>query len=468
MPTLPRLTALLLCLTAITVSSIPCSAEVTVIPTAEGQLGGVPAQGERIKRPIFEITELPADYLSAAAWDIINGTVQVEMFQGEVHPTAPSVPLGGIISSFIYTDPLPPSVAVNHNPSTLEDFYSFSIAVDGEEPQTLAVKTLLYSGGAIPPVEMTLVDNVETFDFPALPFSKTDVAVDNQGRATVVYTEFVEGLPGVRGLRFDSATGNPIDLVFPIIGNAHADPDIALLDPSGSRLIVTSNQFTNPPSLRGNIIDTTGPSIVVGPTFPIDSTVAPLGNIAPDLAADPSTGNFTVVWDHQTGVAGNPADIRARRFDAKGTPLGDDFVVNTTTANAQGQASVAYGPQELSAVAWTGDPLQPQGPQDLDVFLQIFDAAGLPIGGEIQVNTFTPDTQDQPTVRFLPDLDSESRPQVLVHWRDVGNTDGAMPRGTGTSYKCFSIEGLEDPSTSIFNDGFESGDTTSWTSNTGG
>lgn len=67
-------------------------------------------------------------------------------------------------------------------------------------------------------------------------------------------------------------------------------------------------------------------------------------------------------------------------------------------------------------------------------------------------------------MRFLPETDGQGRPQIAVVWRDVENSDGTLPNGTGLSHKCFSIHGLNPPDPLIFEDGFESGETSSWSS----
>ena len=151
-------------------------------------------------------------------------------------------------------------------------------------------------------------------------------------------------------------------------------------------------------------------------------------------------------------------NIYGRRFDADGNPVGGDFRVNTTTANAQGQVAAAIR-DGVAAVVWAGDA----APGDeLDVFSQVYDAQGDPIGGEIPVNTTTSGVQDQPSVRFLPEPDAQGRPQFVVAWRDVANANGSGANGTGRSYRCFSIDGLEPPDLAIFADGFETGDTSAW------
>ncbi|MFQ5527606.1 MAG: hypothetical protein ACE5GX_15260, partial [Thermoanaerobaculia bacterium] len=176
---------------------------------------------------------------------------------------------------------------------------------------------------------------------------------------------------------------------------------------------------------------------------------------------DLDTGVFTVTWEDVTAVLGNPVDIKARRFTAAGVPLGPEFTVNTTTDDAQGQPDVAYGPNGESAIVWAGDPLP--GGDLLDIFMQVFDPLGTAIGGEIQVNTSVTGEQDRPTIQFLPDPDPQGRVQLVVAWRDVVSDSDNSPNGTGHSYKCFSID---DGPTQIFADGFESGDTSSWSSET--
>ncbi|MEM7357460.1 MAG: hypothetical protein AAF657_41990, partial [Acidobacteriota bacterium] len=308
-----------------------------------------------------------------------------------------------------------------------------------------------------------IAEDISTFTMFLDPrFAKTGVAVDNQGRVTVAYTEFFGGLPRVKAARADATTGTIIDPDFLVNDAIRGNPDVALLDPAGNRLIVVTEELTSGPGVRGNIIDFSGGSPVVLPEFVINTTVSDFGDLNPAVAADPATGNFTVVWDAVTGLQGDPIDVRGRRFDAMGNPIGNDFQINTTDGDTQAQPTVAYGNfDNLSAVAWAADSTMPMGTDDLDVFLQIYDADGNPIDGEIKVNTFSTNTQDRPAVRFLPERDALGRPQVVVTWRDTGNAAGTSPRGTGVSYRCFSINGFEEAQP-IFADGFESGDTTSW------
>lgn len=447
--------------------TIPTVAGPVVVPTAEGQMGEIPGPNISIQGPIRGQVTRPGfpdgQRFGNSVIDIdsVGGTRRFRFLSDLFHGTTNPIVLGEQPTPFNYVDMATPRTAQSRNTLTGEDYYAFSYKTDGTLPQTASVNLLVLDENLDERFNPELATNIETFAFPDLLFSRTGVAVDDQGRSTVVFTEFGLGFPSVKGIRIDSNTGSVIDPSFLIVGNIHANPDAALLDPGGNRLVVASNQFTNPPTIMGNIVDFSGPSPAIGPAFGVNNTVATFGDELSALASNPATGEFTAVWEHLEDLPGNPVDVRARRFDADGNPLGSDFVVNTSTANAQAQAAVAYGPQNISAIAWAGDSLTPQGPGDLDVFLQVYDATGNPIGGEVQVNTFVEDVQDQPSVTFLPNLDDMGRPQVMVTWRDVANSAGANPRGTGISYRCFSIEGLSDPS-AIFEDGFESGDTSSW------
>lgn len=464
--------ALVLLLTitiTITLATTSALAGPVVVPTAEGQIGETPGMNDKIfGPPSFESIRGQAGEVVFSRIIVPGGAVppppEFQFLTDMIHgyPDPMPVPVASTASVFTSVDKVTPDSGWSRTAADDGDFVAFSFAVDGTMPQTATIRIATFDETGSAMVQVPIIENLETFMIPQATFSKTGVAVDNQGRATVAYTAFVGGLPQVRATRVNSETGALLDPDFLIADNIRANPGVALLDPAGNRLIIATDELVNPPNIRGNIVDFTGGTPAIGPEFLINDTPATFGAVNPAVASDPATGNFTVVWDFFTGTAGDPTDVRGRRFDAMGNPLGGDFRVNSTANNAQGQPAVAYGVEGLSAIAWAADPLVPQMPNDLDVFLQVYDPMGNPIGGQVQVNTFTDNVQDRPAVRFLPDRDSQGRPQVAVTWRDVGDPEGGQPRGTGVSYRCFSINGFEQDMMPIFADGFESGDTSSW------
>ena len=431
----------------------------TVVPTAEGQIGENLASIDEVVGPRFEsIRGNPGDVLLGGLF-LAGGSPppppEFQFLTDQIHGTPNPLEVGAETVTVSSTFKTTPSSSRSRNSTDDGDFVAFSFAVDGSMPQTLMVRIATFdeSGNSLVTVP---IDNIPSFPDPV--FADTGVAVDQDGTVTVVYSDLPGMTPTVRAQQMNGSTGTLIGGLIDLGPGLNAD--VALLDPLGNRLIIPSTDFS---TIRGNILDVSGGTPTVLPSFDI-STTAGVPNALPQVAADPATGSFTVVWENFVDIQGDPVNIRGRRFDAMGNPIGNDFIVNTTTANAQGQPGIAYGPDGLSAVVWAGDAADTQIDK-LDVFLQVYDADGNPIGGETTVNTFTTDVQDRPSVRFLPEPDSQGRPQVAVVWRDVGNADGTQPRGTGTSYRCFSIEGVVD-AMPIFADGFESGDTSSWSDQT--
>ena len=103
----------------------------------------------------------------------------------------------------------------------------------------------------------------------------------------------------------------------------------------------------------------------------------------PDVAVG-SAGDFVVVWASEQG--GSLYGIFGRRYDASGNPLGGEFQVNTHTTGTQGLPHVARAADGRFVVAWTTDG--PDG-DSFGISARRFDASGNPIGDEFVVNTST-------------------------------------------------------------------------------
>jgi hypothetical protein len=131
-------------------------------------------------------------------------------------------------------------------------------------------------------------------------------------------------------------------------------------------------------------------------------------------------GRFVVAWADFSGSGSDPSlgAIRARVFAADFTPLGDDFVVNTTTNNYQGQPSLAALPDGRFVVTWE-DFSQSGGDQSwLAIRGQVLNPDGSRWGSEFLVNTTTTDHQYDPSVTGLADG------RFAVAWADHSGTGG--------------------------------------------
>ena len=121
----------------------------------------------------------------------------------------------------------------------------------------------------------------------------------------------------------------------------------------------------------------------------------------PRVAAEP-TGGFVVVWQsvsYSAGQDGDKSGVFGQRFDAAGTPVGGEFQVNSYTTGDQSYPAVAQDPDGGFVVVWESGGYY--GAQDGDrngVFGQRFDAGGARAGAEFQVNSYTTGFQGSPAV----------------------------------------------------------------------
>jgi hypothetical protein len=133
----------------------------------------------------------------------------------------------------------------------------------------------------------------------------------------------------------------------------------------------------------------------------------------PSVATD-AAGNFTVAWQ-SLGQDGSGYGVYAQRYNAAGVAQGGEFRVNTYTAFAQFEPSVAMDAAGNFTVAWASDG---QDGSYLGLYAQRYNAAGVKQGGEFQVNTYTTDNQGEPSVAM------DSAGNFIVTWDSLGQ-DGS-------------------------------------------
>jgi hypothetical protein len=165
----------------------------------------------------------------------------------------------------------------------------------------------------------------------------------------------------------------------------------------------------------------------VGPQFQINTYQALFQDL-PSVAVDAS-GNFVVVWscDGQSGTDTGSLSIQGHRYASDGTARGAQFQVNTYTTGDQRNASVAMDAGGSFVVVWESNGSDGTDTSYRSVQGQRFASDGSPLGGQFQVNTYTPQSQLHASVAAEPDGD------FVVVWDSNGSP------GTDTSYR--SIQG---------------------------
>jgi hypothetical protein len=165
----------------------------------------------------------------------------------------------------------------------------------------------------------------------------------------------------------------------------------------------------------------------VGPEFQVNSYTTSF-SAYPAVAAD-GVGNFVVAWT-SFGSSGPDTDgfsVQAQRYDNAGAPLGDQFQVNTYTTNFQVSPVVAVDGAGNFVVVWKSYGSAAPDTSNNSIQGQRFDSTGTPQGGEFQVNTYTTGIQEFPVVA------ADSTGNFVVVWASAGgsgsDTDASSIQG---------------------------------------
>ncbi len=130
-------------------------------------------------------------------------------------------------------------------------------------------------------------------------------------------------------------------------------------------------------------------------------------------------GGFVVAWTDGSGTLGDSSgwSIKAQMFDANGSRIGEEFLVNTQTANGQYSPTITGLVGGGFVVTWT-DGSGTLGDSGTSIKAQLFDADGLRVGGEFLVNTQTAGSQGEPSIVSL------EGGGFVVSWQDESRTLG--------------------------------------------
>ena len=176
----------------------------------------------------------------------------------------------------------------------------------------------------------------------------------------------------------------------------HADPPASRFRTATSALLALAATLAAAPLAAQ-------PLVAVGGQAQVNQ-VTQSGQDLPDVASD-QNGDYVVVWESfvSAGSDNSGRSIQARRYLASGAPAGAQFQVNTQTAGEQVAPVVSMAPDGRFAIAWTSDE-GGGGPVDLDIRARLYAANGTPAGNDFLVNTFDLGDQRNPDLSWAGDL----------------------------------------------------------------
>jgi Ca2+-binding RTX toxin-like protein len=230
---------------------------------------------------------------------------------------------------------------------------------------------------------------------------------------------------GVYGQRYD-ASGTAVGSEFRLnttTSNEQQDPEMALLEDGGYVVVwgaIGQEGFSGYGyGVHGQRYDASGAA--VGGQFRANSHVQ-------DSQFDPYVaglldGGFIVTWtsNNQDGSGGG---VYGQRYNALGAKVGGEFLVNTTTSNSQHDVSVVSLLDGGFVVTWTSDGQDGSGS---GIYGQRYDASGVAVGTEFQVNTTVTGNQDGSDSTRLADGG------FVVTWRSY-DTSSSTWYGYGQRY----------------------------------
>ncbi|VAV93348.1 FIG01023050: hypothetical protein, partial [hydrothermal vent metagenome] len=183
-------------------------------------------------------------------------------------------------------------------------------------------------------------------------------------------------------------------------------PNVAALN-GGGFVITWTSADTSLGGIWAQLFDAAGAK--QGAEFPVN-TITNRSQINPTVVAL-TGGGFVIAWGDDSGTSSSPTsfDVRAQLFNASGTKLGAEFLVNTTTAGNQQRAAIAALTDGGFVIAW--DDVS-------SVLAQRYDASGIAKGIEFQVNTTTANNQKFASIAALADGG------FVIAWDDNSQSGG--------------------------------------------
>lgn len=209
---------------------------------------------------------------------------------------------------------------------------------------------------------------------------------------------------GIYAQRFDS-NGNKLGNEFRVntyMDGIQAWPAIAM-DSQGNFVITWASylQDGSPQNIYAQRFDSSGNKL--GGEFRVNTYLDSF-QIDPAIVMG-SQGNFVITWQSD-GQDGSGSGIYARRYDAQGNPLGNEFIVNTNTANAQTFPSIAIDSSANFVITW-----QSSHTGASNIYAQRFNSNGDRILGEFLVNSIVNSPFPFPNVAM------DSQGEFIITWR---------------------------------------------------
>jgi Ca2+-binding RTX toxin-like protein len=255
----------------------------------------------------------------------------------------------------------------------------------------------------------------------AFPFDQSNpaLAVLADGRIVIAYQSASgDGAGTCIRARLWNAEGGGADADFLVNTTSTVDQvQSAVTVLSNGRFVVTwqSNDGGDGSGscIRARMFDAGGTAI--GNDFVVDSSAAGSQH-EPSITAL-TDGRFIVTWDSEDTGDGSGGCLRGRLYDGSGNAVGNDFIVNSTATGSQEDASVTALSGGRFVVTWYSQDSSDAAPNSIRG--RIFDSAGTASGNDFVVSSSAAGGQGTPSVTALADG------RFVVSWQSADRGDGS-------------------------------------------
>ena len=240
---------------------------------------------------------------------------------------------------------------------------------------------------------------------------------------------------GIVGQRYgaDGTTLTGEFLINTFTGSSQTHPSVSPLADGGFVVVWSSSDpntgDTTSAGIAGQLYDSDGTP--VGDEFLVNTNTS--GSQFDPEVVTLADGSFVVVWD---GAPADPAGgIGGRHFYANASPKTDEFLVNTNTSGSfREKPRVGALSDGGFVVAWTTSDTTSGDTDFIGIDAQIYDSDSVRVGGEFLVNTHTVDRQNNAAVLGLIDVD------FIIAWENEDPAGGDSDHH-GISAKRYDADG---------------------------
>jgi len=221
-----------------------------------------------------------------------------------------------------------------------------------------------------------------------------EIAISDSGNFVIVWESETDPNTTAICCRLFESNGTAIGDEFQVSIEDNSRYPNVVMDPNGNFNIVWIEGNRPNFSIMARLYDTHG--MPISAPFKVNSNI--ITSFTQPVIQQDTTGCFLITWDGDPNLAKND-DIYARIFEPNGTPITDEFLVNTTIDRAQQNPQAAINDSGQFVIVWDseGDP----NISEKDIFGQRFDIKGERIGDEFLINSYTDSDQKYPAVTFI-------------------------------------------------------------------